>query len=280
MSAESVMWVKGLTLDKRLGYNSTDKLLLMMIADRADENGFCWLSGKKLCEQASVNRTTFTRRMRGLIGEYLVCIYRTRTSGARSTNLYMLRMGRSQEQAAAILELLTAGKDDPLTYLNEDLCSVHRGSVQPAQGKRDASKKGASPPARAREKDPIWDAVSEVTEAEPESRPECSRRGMVVRELKQLGATVDEIRARAKRYKMKYPNAPLTDTALLGRWGELSGRKVKPRTVTSCVVCQMEDTPKKIREHERSVHGLHSVCPECGDVVVEGEKEHVCQAKA
>ena len=74
----------------------------------------------------------------------------------------------------------------------------------------------AKPPRKPRKPDPIWDAVVEACGINPaEMTP--SLRGSTnnaVKQLKDIGATVEGIHARAKRHLEKWPNVTLTPSSL------------------------------------------------------------------
>lgn len=76
--------------------------------------------------------------------------------------------------------------------------------------------------------DPIWDALCEATNTIPVLKAERSKRGGVVKELKSVGATPQQVLARAARYRVLFPNATLTDTALAKHWSECDPSKPLP----------------------------------------------------
>ncbi len=73
---------------------------------------------------------------------------------------------------------------------------------------------------RGKPTNPIWDALASVTGIQPQTASERSRRGKAVKELREVGATAEEIARRADRYRMVFPSATLTDTALVAHWSE------------------------------------------------------------
>lgn len=95
-------------------------------------------------------------------------------------------------------------------------------AARPVAAADAGGKKGrGSVPAKT---DPIWDALCEVTGVTPVLKAERSKRGGVVKQLKEVGATPEQVHAHAARYRVLYPNAALTDTALSKHWSECDPR--------------------------------------------------------
>lgn len=72
--------------------------------------------------------------------------------------------------------------------------------------------------------DPLWDAVMDASGVEgkiPRSARGAYNRA--VAELREVGATPDDVAARAARYRAEWPQAALTPSALSRHWGELAG---------------------------------------------------------
>ncbi len=68
----------------------------------------------------------------------------------------------------------------------------------------------------------VWDAISMATGITPETHGERSRFGKSTNELLAVGATPEEIARRAVAYLERYPDAALTDRALVNHWGALA----------------------------------------------------------
>lgn len=81
---------------------------------------------------------------------------------------------------------------------------------------------GASKPKKPRKRDEIWDAVIQSCGLEGEKPTESARGAWnrAVSQLKKVDATPDEIHARAKAYRRKWPNISLTPSALARNWSE------------------------------------------------------------
>jgi hypothetical protein len=71
----------------------TPKLVLMALADAADDHGVCWPSVTTLARKCSVSPRTVQRMLKVLDEqELLVAESRHRQSGARSSNRYLLQL--------------------------------------------------------------------------------------------------------------------------------------------------------------------------------------------
>jgi len=99
-----------------------------------------------------------------------------------------------------------------------------------------SSKTSSSSPREQRKRDEVWDALVDVV-GDVETKPEVGRRAKCVKELKAVGATASEIRARAREMQRRWPNVTITDTGLVGRWST-----VQPRSTD-------EDQAKLIAEY-------------------------------
>lgn len=79
-------------------------------------------------------------------------------------------------------------------------------------------------------RDDVWDALVEGTGISPQTSSERSRFGKSVAELLALDATRPEILSRCQHYKQHFPNAALTDRALVNNWSSVAAPPSKPRT--------------------------------------------------
>lgn len=75
---------------------------------------------------------------------------------------------------------------------------------------------------KPKKRDELWDAMIQACGLENE-QPTKSARGAwnrAVKDLREIGATPEQIHARASAYRRKWPGASLTPTALSRRWSE------------------------------------------------------------
>jgi len=76
---------------------------------------------------------------------------------------------------------------------------------------------------RARKLDPIWEALVEALGFAPETTSERGRWNKAIKELRQIGATPEQIGARSREYLSRFQGrASLTPTALTSNWSLLA----------------------------------------------------------
>jgi DNA-binding transcriptional regulator YhcF (GntR family) len=101
--------------------------------------------------------------------------------------------------------------------------------------------------------DEVWDALMSAcgVNAATVNSQERGRHNRAVKALKESGATVDEIFARAERYRNKFPKVPMTPIALASHWSELdsSVAGVEP---SAPVVPKGWDAIKQAREQRNA----------------------------
>ena len=83
----------------------------------------------------------------------------------------------------------------------------------------------------SRERDHVWDALVDMCKADSSqmTKSERGRFNKAVKELKEVSATPEDIRARAGRWRNKYPQLDLTPTALVAQWSTLRPPSSRPR---------------------------------------------------
>lgn len=196
-----------------------ERLILLVIADHCNvegENAFPRVS--VIARRANVTERTVRRRLNDLValGE-LEVIKRPGTS-----NIYRI-----------VIPGLNAD-DEPKGKEVE---------VRPKQKK-----------VKARERNPIWDALLNACNVDPDNvnSNEGSRYGKLVKVLKESDATPEEIFARAQTYRMKFPQATLTPTALVNRWSECDPSRVEMNGLKG-VVPQGWNAIKAAREQREAL---------------------------
>lgn len=79
----------------------------------------------------------------------------------------------------------------------------------------------AAPQSAAREKDPLWDALTAVCGVSGDlTKSERGKFNAALKELREANATPSEIRRRAAVFRGKWPTITLTPNGLSGRWSE------------------------------------------------------------
>lgn len=73
------------------------KVVLMALADHADDDGICWPGVKGVAEKCGISRRNTRRHISKLISLRLVeSMIRVRSDGSQTSNIYVLRMGSGE----------------------------------------------------------------------------------------------------------------------------------------------------------------------------------------
>jgi len=136
----------------------------------------------------------------------------------------------------------------PVTKSNDDTVT----SALPEEKRKEKKRTKNKPSAKitSREKlsniphlsDPIGIAITEAFKLTPQTKSEFSSLGKIVKDLRSKLATPDEIQLRISRWNMWFPNAHLTEHALLKHWDRL-GNKPEGEYVDSNECPYPIDTP-------------------------------------
>jgi biotin operon repressor len=164
--------------------NPTSKLVLMALADHANSDGECWPAMKRIAELTGVSSRQVSTHITDL--ERLGLISkgdRRRWQGQLRGWEYRINLRKAE----------TSGSQLPV-----------------------ASGSTASSPAEAGFR-------SEPLENHQKERSGRGALNKAVSELREAGATVDQVAARASAYRKAYPNASCTPMALTKHWASLSG---------------------------------------------------------
>lgn len=99
---------------------------------------------------------------------------------------------------------------------------------------------------RRRPRDDVWDAVMDACGVDAAAIPRAARGAYnrAVKDLRDVGATPEQIRDRAAVFRLTWPGASLTPTALARRWSEVSRLQPRPATTDQRVAAGMA-----MREH-------------------------------
>lgn len=108
-----------------------------------------------------------------------------------------------------------------VTHLSQrDSRVSHSGVTVPPTRPDPKTLRRAAPQAQA---NPIWDALSDHFGA-PTTRTEKTNRGRQVSELREVGATVEDVTARIAEHRRRRLNWTLTANSLVSHWAELEPR--------------------------------------------------------
>jgi DNA-binding transcriptional ArsR family regulator len=227
MTWETLAWAKA----QRTG-SVGRKAVLMALAEYADERHSCFPSQETLAHDTEQSVRTIRTHITDLVEADLVTVERRGGTGAGSMgNRYVLNVtGEGNRQKLPVGQPANGGGAT--------------GNLLPPKSHREPQ--GAKAPA-ARPRDPIFDAVCLVTGTDPSTltRSGGSNVGRVVKELKEVGATADEIKVRARRYIAKYPGASLTGPALTKHWADLGSAAPPPRARVAALPAHLDMGPRQ-----------------------------------
>lgn len=159
------------------------KLLLLLLANRADENGICWPSQLTLAEQAEQSEDTVQRHLKTMEGRFIARARTKRTSGRWPGYVYQLLMDNSalrtedlREQPArkrVAREAIRRAKIDPLP---DPLVAPQTASTTPHPAARTIPLPAVSPGRSQRSHRAAGCGVEPSVEPSGEtSQPETSR---------------------------------------------------------------------------------------------------------
>lgn len=128
-----------------------------------------------------------------------------------------------------------------------------------------------------RKQDLLWDELVKVCDADASemTKNERGKFNAALKQLRDVGATPEEIRRRAWQWKQEYPNIAITPTALCNRWSSLKPKNRYARSSDSpgptrgavtpsadAKTAQGNPTPEP-EEPLECRHGTRGRCPEC-----------------
>jgi hypothetical protein len=123
---------------------------------------------------------------------------------------------------------------------NETVSSRARDPVPSPEASNDASAE--------RKADELWEALREIL-GEVATDTERGRRNRALKELRKIGATPDQVKARCRVYARMWPDITLTASALVANWSTLEPRKEKQHPTVDEVVQLPEITDEARAEN-------------------------------
>ncbi|MGY3728033.1 MULTISPECIES: DnaT-like ssDNA-binding domain-containing protein [Cobetia] len=119
MSLQAMAWAREAMPTLPVAIKAGPRLLLMLMADYANEQGVCWPSIRRLSAEMACSMRTVQRSIEALVEQELMEVVPRQTkTGRQTSNFYRLAMGVTQQQQAADepspeeLEALMAGSDE------------------------------------------------------------------------------------------------------------------------------------------------------------------------
>lgn len=189
------------------------KLVLVVIADHTgSEHHEAYPSQQLIADIVMVSRQTVNAKVQWLEEQGYLTIEHRSSRGGRTSNLYTLPLAKSEIPTPAKSKNGPAKSSPDLT-----------GTVTTEPHSETSSPRGA-----ANEQDLIFEAVATVCFGSFTglTKDERGRVNAAVKQLKEVGATFDEIARFEPRYRKAYPGMALSPQALTTHWTEL---KPKPQ---------------------------------------------------
>lgn len=217
--------------------NATSKLVLLALADKANEDGECWPGMDTVAEMAGVSVRQVSTHLSRLSEAGLIEKRRRRTAlGHLGRYVFHLSWTSSGSQLPVGQEKSTSGSTPPV---EEDRqwkpAVVTTGSPassatgSPPQHKEHPSKSnpkgtsGAKPPGNHQQ---LFQALAKVCGVDPSKVPrtESGRYGKAAKDLVEIEATPRDVLVKARRYREKWPGIDITPTGLVANWGLLDAK--------------------------------------------------------
>jgi len=201
--------------------NPTAKLVLMALADHANSDGECWPAMKRIAQLTGVSARQVSTHVVTLekLG-YVTKGDRRRWQGQLRGWEYRVNVG-VQATSGSLLPVASGSPVHPPAeaHFRTEPSGKHQ-------------KETASPKSEVRKVDHLWDAVCKACEIAPKQLTRSGRGALnkAVSELREAGATPEQVAARAAAYRKAYPNAACTPMALTKHWAALS-REAKTKSV-------------------------------------------------
>ena len=196
--------------------NATAKLVLMALADHANSDGECWPSMKRVAKLTGISSRQVSTHIVTL--ESLGYV----TKGNRRRHEGQLR---GWEYRVNLHGEATSGSTLPVASGSPAHLPAEVGfRSEPSENRKEEPLADKPPESVTRKKDNLFETVAEVcgiglTTLTRTARGQLNK---AAKELREIDATDEQVRHKAKAYKAQYPNATLTPTALIKHWSSFA----------------------------------------------------------
>lgn len=212
----------------------TAKLVLIALADHANADGECWPSMGRVAEIAEISPRSVSRHVTTLEELGLVeKVKRRRQNGHLGSWVYRVlyrteMTGRSDSPTGQERSVL------PVTGVRTEPSENRQGEPLPS-GKNE------------RPRNLLFDSVVDVCGYGDRklTKNESGRVAVAVKQLKDVGATPEEVNLRAESYLKMWPGMTLTPTALASNWSLL---EPKHRVESTC-----RDCGQRMKNHDDEI---------------------------
>lgn len=243
-------------------------LVMLALADWANDGGYCWPSSEALAQKARMSRATVFRVLADL--EQAGYVERQVRPGHSTMYRVVPRPTRQGCQPDTPPDDETGGSHSETGLTGETGRGLtgetggvspvrHRTTREPPEepspfappdGNADeggqltllpGSRQPATSTVRRRQRDHLWEAVMDACGVDAAAIPRAARGAYnrAVKDLRDVGATPEQIRDRAAVFRLTWPGASLTPTALARRWSEVSRLQPRPATTDQRVAAGM-----------------------------------------
>lgn len=237
--------------DRRPSVTHLDQLILLAIADNANDDGIAWPSQTHLARKVGCARPAANACLKRLAD--LNLIRKLHPLGEnnpvwvmqlnyeliiqREDPVRKIRGGGVSEDDRGVSSSMTGGVSQDDTEPSRN----HQEEPTTWRPLRDREKSDSPQPVdnptattRRREADPVWDALLAVCAVDAEHLTTTARgaANRALKELKAVGATAAQIRASAQVFRKTWPEMRLTPSALVKHWAQLvpPGPRSAPET--------------------------------------------------
>jgi len=195
-------------------HKGSELLLLLAIADNADDLGVAWPSQETLATKMRMS-VRQVRRISGTLEDAGAFTTERKRSGSKTHIVYTLILPPGQD----VLPPVEVEED--ISAFQPDIAVSAEPSIEPSEDQGQELDLAATPLART-DRDSVWDALDAIF-GKPGTRTARSLRGRIVSSLLEAEATPEQIAAAPAAYHARMPaGTMLTETALEKHWSLLS----------------------------------------------------------
>ena len=217
--------------------NPTAKLVLLALADKANDDGECWPTMDHVADLAGVSPRQVSNHLNRLERDGLLS--RTRQRRQDGT------LGRYVYQLLVHRKPVTSGSQLPAETERHN----HRKPASGHKATHNSATTTLAPDKPARDRDHIFEALIQACGLDIDELTSSARgaANKAAKELREVGASPDGIHARAKVYRQKWADRELTPSALARHYAQL-GAKAKGPPKAGSPVFGSDDWEARQRE--------------------------------
>lgn len=221
-------------------YLGTEKLVHLILASHANEQGTCWPSVETIGRQAGIK----PRRTQQILARMEEDGVVTRSSRPGHSSVFRVGYEAGVQPASGG----DAMECTPTPALGCTQNLLGESVTEPGVKER-----------RERKSDPLFEALATACEIDWQAGMTKTQRGRLnqaVKELHEVDARPEDIRRRARRYRLRYPQVVLTPQGLIGNWGLLgeAAHAVSPRAEQEAEWERVaQSSPEEVEESRRRV---------------------------